>query len=138
VPPSSGVQLVTFAFTWPYHTTNDPRPHTVTSQTNSLLAKPPHCSTPHHNTTAHYFAYLSRYDHLKAEFTNCTSDDGHVWCPKHIEAIKLHILSHLIGSLPFSIISFYSLFFFLFLCSDVYMFRYFNIFQFIVLVKPPV
>jgi hypothetical protein len=24
------------------------------------------------------------------------------WCPKHVEAIKLHISSHLVGSLPFS------------------------------------
>jgi hypothetical protein len=61
-----------------------------------------HCNTPHHNTRAHYFAYLSRYGHLKAEVTNCTPDDGHVWCPKHVEAIKLHILSHLVGSLPFT------------------------------------
>jgi hypothetical protein len=22
------------------------------------------------------------------------------WCPKHVEAIKLHTLSHLVGSLP--------------------------------------
>jgi hypothetical protein len=26
-----------------------------------------HCDTPHHNTRAHYFAYLSRYGQLKAE-----------------------------------------------------------------------
>jgi hypothetical protein len=38
---------------------------------------------------------------LKAEVINCTRDDGHVWCPKLVEAIKLHILSHLVGSLPF-------------------------------------
>jgi hypothetical protein len=41
--------------------------------------------------------------HLKAEVTNRDPDDGHVWCPKHAEAIKLHILSHLVGSLPFTI-----------------------------------
>jgi hypothetical protein len=34
--------------------------------------------------------------------TNCTPDDGHVWSPKNVEAIKLHILSHLVGSLPFT------------------------------------
>jgi hypothetical protein len=37
----------------------------------------------------------------KAEVTICTSDDGRIWCPKNVEAIKLHILSHLVGSLPF-------------------------------------
>jgi hypothetical protein len=43
----------------PYkHTTNDPRPRAVTSLTNSLLTKPPHCSTLQHNTRPHYFAYL--------------------------------------------------------------------------------
>jgi hypothetical protein len=40
------------------HTTNDPLPRAVTSLTNWLLAKPPHCNTLHHNTRAHYFAYL--------------------------------------------------------------------------------
>jgi hypothetical protein len=43
---------------------------------------------PQLNTRAHYFAYLSRYGHLKAEVINCTPDEGHVWCPKHVEAIK--------------------------------------------------
>jgi hypothetical protein len=38
--------------------------------------------------TAFRRAYLSRYGHLKAEVTNCTPDDGHVWCPKHVEVIK--------------------------------------------------
>jgi hypothetical protein len=56
----------------------------------------------HSNTRAHYFAYLSRYGHLNAEVTNLTPDDGHVWCPKHVEVIKLHILSHLSGSLHFT------------------------------------
>jgi hypothetical protein len=40
--------------------------------------------------------------HLKAKVTNCTPDDGRVWCPKHVEAIKLRILSRLVGSLPFT------------------------------------
>jgi hypothetical protein len=44
----------------------------------------------------------SRYGHLKAEVTSCTPDDGHVWCPKHFGTIKLHILSHVVGSLPFT------------------------------------
>jgi hypothetical protein len=30
-------------------------------------------------------------------------DDGHIWWPKHVEAIKLRILSHLVGSLPFTV-----------------------------------
>jgi hypothetical protein len=47
------------------------------------------CNTPHRNTRAHYFEYLSRYDHLKAGVINCTPDDGHIWCPKHVEKIKL-------------------------------------------------
>jgi hypothetical protein len=45
------------------------------SLTSSLLAKPLHCNTLHHNTRAHYFAYLSTYGHLTAEVTNCTPDD---------------------------------------------------------------
>jgi hypothetical protein len=40
------------------HKTNDPSPHDFTSLTNSLLAKPPHCNTLHHNTRAHYFTYI--------------------------------------------------------------------------------
>jgi hypothetical protein len=31
-----------------------------------------------------------------------SSDDAHVWCTKHVEAIKLHGLSPLVGSLPFT------------------------------------
>jgi hypothetical protein len=45
---------------------------------------------------------ISRYGHPKVEVTNCTPDDGNIWCPKHVEAIKLHILSHLVSSLPFN------------------------------------
>jgi hypothetical protein len=82
--------------------TQKPRPRAVTSLTNSLIAKPLHCNTPHLNTRAHYFAYLSRYGRIKEEVTNCTPDDGHVLCPKHVDAIKLHILLHLVGSLPFT------------------------------------
>jgi hypothetical protein len=43
------------------------------------------------------------YGHLKAEVTNCTPEDAYVWCPTHVEAMKLNILSHLDGSLPFTI-----------------------------------
>jgi hypothetical protein len=62
----------------------------------------------------------SRYGHLKAEVTNCTPDDGHIWCPKHVEAIKLHILSHLVGSLPFDISI--NLFVKNFVCSGLYIY----------------
>jgi hypothetical protein len=63
-----------------------------------------HCTITSEFTTLNIF---SRYGQLKAEVTNCTPDDGHVWCPKHVEAIKLHILFHLVGSLPFNFHSFY-------------------------------
>jgi hypothetical protein len=40
------------------HKTNEPHPRAITPLKNSILAKPLHCSTPHHNTRAHYFAYI--------------------------------------------------------------------------------
>jgi hypothetical protein len=85
----------------PYtHATNDPHPHAFISLTNSLLTKPLHCNITLGLTILHIF---SRYDHLKAEVIYLLYSWGWAyWCPKHVQAIKLHTLSHLFGSLPFT------------------------------------
>jgi hypothetical protein len=89
--PSSGVQLVTSAFgshTWK-----------AAWVVWRWAAMGVHCSEDVARQAA--FQVWPR----KAQLTNSTPDDGHVWCPKHVEAIKLHILSHLVGSLHFTVSS---------------------------------
>jgi hypothetical protein len=90
-------------------------PYTHTQPTIHVRVPSHHRQTlysPNHHTATHCTIKLgltilhifSSYGHLKAEAIYLLfSWWWAYWCPKHVEAIKLHTLSHLVGSLPYHV-----------------------------------
>jgi hypothetical protein len=126
--PSSGVQLVnTSAFRCPYlerifpsnpthpvstrYTKQPLHTHTHNQRStsacrhiteNSLLAKPPHCNSPHHNTRVHYFAYpFQVWPHKSGRYSLIVLLMMGILVSETCWGNKKFILcQHLVGSLP--------------------------------------